>query len=74
MLHVPPTNLLFLAANEEPYKKAYLLTKTIEELWKGQEEEKNKTERVTGLGKRTREEIAKWNQIIALRFQTEGRH
>ena len=33
-----------------------------------------KTERVTGLGRRTREEIAKWNQMAALRFQTEGRH
>ena len=32
------------------------------------------TERVTGLGRRTREEIAKWNQMTALRFQTGGRH
>ena len=31
--------------------------------------EKDKTERVTGLGRRTREEIAKWNQITALRFE-----
>ena len=30
MLHIPPTNLL-LAAEQEPYKKAYLLTKNIEE-------------------------------------------
>ena len=35
---------------------------------------KNKIERVTGLGRRTREEIAKWNQMTALRFQTGGRH
>ena len=35
---------------------------------------KDKTERATGLGRRTREEIAKWNQIRALRFQTGGRH
>ena len=34
--------------------------------------EKDKTERVTGLGRRTREEIAKWNQVTALRFQTGG--
>ena len=27
---------------------------------------------VTGLGRRTREEIAKWNQMTALRFQTGG--
>ena len=31
MLHIPPTNLLLLAAKQEPYKKAYLLTKNIEE-------------------------------------------
>ena len=37
---------------------------------KGQQAENDKTERVTGLGRRTREEIAKWNQMTALRFQT----
>ena len=35
---------------------------------------KDTTERLTGLGRRTREEIAKWNQMTALRFQTGGRH
>ena len=40
---------------------------------KGQQAENDKTERVTGLGRRTREEIAKWNQMKALRFQTGGR-
>ena len=30
-LHIPPTNLLLLAAKQEPYKKAYLLTKNTEE-------------------------------------------
>ena len=39
-----------------------------------QQAEKDKTERVTGLGRTTREEIAKWNQMTALRFQTGGRH
>ena len=39
-----------------------------------QQAENDKTERVTGLGSRTREEIAKWNQMTALRFQTGGRH
>ena len=33
-----------------------------------------KEERVIGLGKRTREEIVKWNQMTALRFQARGRH
>ena len=39
-----------------------------------QQAEKNKTESVTGLGRRTREEIAKWNQMTSLRFQTGWRH
>ena len=34
--------------------------------------EKVMTERVTGLGRRTREKMAKWNQMTALRFQTGG--
>ena len=34
------------------------------------EEKKDKTERVLGLGKRTRKETVKWNQMTDLRFQT----
>ena len=41
---------------------------------KDQQAEKDKAERVTGLGRKTREEIPKWNQMTALRFQTGGRH
>ena len=41
---------------------------------KDQQAEKDKTERVTGVGRRTTEETAKWNQMTALRFQTGGRH
>ena len=37
-----------------------------------QQAEKDKTKRVTGLSRRTREEVAKWNQMTALRFQTGG--
>ena len=37
-------------------------------------QKKDETERVTGLGRKTREEIVKWNQMTALRFQTGGRH
>ena len=55
MLHIPPTNLLLLAAKQEPYKKAYLLTKNIGRIfWKRfksmerQAEEKKKTKRVIG--------------------------
>ena len=31
MLHIPLTNLLLLAAKQEPYKKAYLSMKNIDE-------------------------------------------
>ena len=41
---------------------------------KDQQAENDQTERVTGQGRRTREEIAKWNQMTALRFHTGGRH
>ena len=39
-----------------------------------QQAKKDLKERVTGLGRRTREEIAKWNQMTVLRFRTGGRH
>ena len=39
-----------------------------------QAKKKDKTERVIGLGRRTREEIVMWNQMTALRFQTGVRH
>ena len=80
MLHIPPTNLLLRAAKQEPYKKAYLLMKNIEEFsgksseerTSRQKKKRDKLERVTGLDRRTREEIAKWNQMTTLRFQTGG--
>ena len=74
-LHIPPTNLLLLAAKQEPYKKkAYLLrkiSKNFLEIGQGNRpsrQEKDKTERVIRLGRRTRQEIVKWNQMTALRF------
>ena len=39
-----------------------------------QQAEKDKTERVIGLVRKTREDIAKWNQMTAMRFQTGGGH
>ena len=64
MLHIPLTNLL-LAAKQEPYKKAYLLMKSVEEFsgkssgeWASRQK-KDKTERVTGLNRKTREETVK---------------
>ena len=56
MLHIPPNNLLLLAAKQEPYKKAYLFTKNFVEFSGKSSEEwasrqkKDKTEKVTGLG------------------------
>ena len=58
---------LFIAAKQGPYikKKAYFLKKNIEGFsgknsgkWPSRKK-KDKTERVTGLGRRTREEIVK---------------
>ena len=83
MLHVPPINLPLLAPKQEPHKKAHLLTKNIEDFsrkksgeWASRQKKKDKTERVTGLGKKktkkTRDEIGKWNQMTAMRFQTKG--
>ena len=80
MLHKPPTNFLLLAAKQELYKKAYLLTKNNEGFWgksSGEwtgRQQKDKTEGVTGLGRRAREEMVKWNQMTALRFQTLERY
>ena len=59
MLPTPPTNLLLFTAKQEPYKKAYLLTKNIEEFLEKVEKngpasrKKDKTERVTGPGRKT---------------------
>ena len=80
MLHIPPTNCLLLTAKQEPYKKAFLLTKNIkvfsrkssEEWTSRQQQKKDKTERVIRLGRRTRKETVKWNQMTVLRFQTGG--
>ena len=79
MLHMPPTSLFLLAVEQEPNRKAYLLTKNIGRIfWKKVQRngpagrKKDKTEKVSGLGRRTREEIVKWNQMTALRFQTGG--
>ena len=41
MLYIPPTNCLLLTAKQEPYKKAYLLTKNIEE-FSGKKRDKEK--------------------------------
>ena len=40
MLHIPPTNSFLLTAKQESYKKAYLLTKNIEEFSEKSSEER----------------------------------
>ena len=77
MLHIPPINLLPLAARREPYKKKPI---SFEVFWKtivrkmGQqaEEKKDTTERVTGLGKKNKSGDSKVEQMTALRFQSGG--
>ena len=79
--HQPTYFSKLLNIKKEPYKKAYLLTKNIEEFsgksskeWTSRQKKKDKTERVTGLGRRRSQDIVKWNQMTDLRFQTGGRH
>ena len=64
MLHIPPTNSLFLAAKQEPYKRKIL--KIFLERFKEngpagnkKKRKKKKKERVIELGRRTREEMVK---------------
>ena len=78
--HAALTNYHFLVADQELYQKAYLLVKNVDKfsweksgVWISRQKQ-YKTERAMGVGRRTREEIVKWNQTKALRFQTGGRH
>ena len=73
------TDQLLLAAKQAPLQKSLSPS---EKYWKnflGKVQQngpagrkKDKTERVTGLSRRTRKEIVKWNQMTALGFQTGG--
>ena len=74
MLHISPSRLLLLPAAQEPYKKPTSSLKILKNFWdKSQENgpagrKKDKTERVTGFGRRARKQMVKWNQMTALRF------
>ena len=79
MLHIPPTNFFSQLLNRSHTKKRI----SNEKYWKNfskkfirinQQAENDKTESVTGLGRSTREEIAKWDQMTALILKTAGRH
>ena len=81
MLRIPPTILLLLAAEKGTIQKSLSLyekywefsRKDVRRKDQRAEEKKDKKESVTRLGRRTTEEIVKWNQMTALRFQTGGR-
>ena len=67
--------------NRSHTKKAYLLTKNTGRIfWKKfsrmnqQAEKKDDRKSTRTRQKNEREEIVKWNQMTALRFQTRGRH
>ena len=56
MLHIPPTNCLLLTSKQEPYKKAYLLTKNIEEFFgKSLEERASRQKTIRQKENRTRQ-------------------
>ena len=56
MLHIPPTNSLFLTAKQEPYKKAYFSTKNIEEFsGKSLEERASRQKKIRQKGNWTRQ-------------------
>ena len=66
MLHTPPTNLLLLAAIRSHTKKPISQQKILKNFLvkvqgNGPAGRKDKAETVTGLDRRTREEIVKWN-------------
>ena len=73
MLHIPPTNLLFLVAKQEPYKKKAILNEKYGGIFFGKKsgerasrQTKQKTKRAMEVGRKTREKIVRWNQITAL--------
>ena len=86
MPHIPQTNYDLLAAKQEPYQKAYLLTYNTENILGKESEEwasmqktknKNKMERAMGADRRTREEKVKSNDSpeIPVRGETvQHRH
>ena len=65
MLHIPPTNSLLLAAELEPYKKAYLFTKNIEECsGKSSEERTSRQKTIRQKGNRTRQKNKRGDSTV----------
>ena len=51
MPHIPPTNSHLRTAKQDPYKKAYLLTKNTEEFyWKSLEERASRQKKIRQKG------------------------
>ena len=80
MLHIPHTNLLLLAAKQEPYKKSASLNKKILKNFlekveiSQQAEKKDKTERVTGLVRKTRDSKVESNDSPEIPDRGDIRH
>ena len=86
MLHIPPTKILITSplnppknnkkkihTKEPAFRKMKVSGKRSQE--NGPKAEKDKTERATGLGRRTKDEIQKSRiKLTARRFQTGGRY
>ena len=70
-------HLLLLAAKQEPFKTAYLLTKNIEDFSRKNNQENGPAGKKKKRSSRTRQQnkrgdIVEWNQMTALRFLTGG--
>ena len=82
MLHRPPTNLVLLAAKEETYQNACLLTKNIEDFFfsfggkqvrrMGQQTGKRQDRKSNGSRQRNKRGASKVDQMTALRCYTGG--
>ena len=64
MLHIPPTNCLLLTAKQEPYKKAFLLTKNVEEFSRKSLEERACRQKKIRQSNRTRQKNKRGNRNV----------
>ena len=72
MLQIPPTNCLLLTAKQEPHKKAYLLTKNIEEFsGKSLEERASRQKTIDRKGNRTRQKNKRGDSKVELNDNPE---
>ena len=81
MLQIPPTNLLLLAAKQEPYEKAHFLTKNIEEFsgkkvrgMDKQAEKKRKNRKSNGTRQKNKRGDSKVESNDSSEIPDRGRH